>query len=83
MYLCLELKVLLLLPQVLLELLPGWARLMDSLLLLTGARAAPRHYVLGAAGHWGELILYDETNASGPSRIICPLVNDGLRGGGT
>ena len=56
--------------------------MMNPLLPLTGARAAPRHYVLGAAGARGELILYVETNAFG-RRIICPRLNDGLRGGGT
>jgi hypothetical protein len=56
---------------------------MNPLLPLTGARTAPQYYVLGAADTLGELILYDETNAFGPSRIICPRLNDGLRGGGT
>jgi hypothetical protein len=68
---------------VLFELLGVKAPLMNSLLLLTRARAAPRHYLLGAAGARGELIVYVETNAFCPSRIICPQLNDGLRGGGT
>jgi len=84
-YLCLEQQGLLLLQQVLLELpsliLPR-ARLMNPLLLLTRARAAPGHYLLRAAGARGELILYVETNAFG-RRIICPQLNVGLRGGGT
>ena len=56
---------------------------MKSLLLLTRARAASRNYLLGAGGALGELILYVETNAFGPSRIICPRLNVNLRGGGT
>ena len=82
LYLCLKQQGLLLLPAVLFKLLGVGARLMNPLLPLTGARAAPRHYVLGAAGARGELILYVETNAFG-RRIICPRLNDGLRGGGT
>jgi hypothetical protein len=79
LYLCLEQQGLRLLPAVLFKLLGVGARLM---LPLTGARAAPRHYVLGAAGARGELILYVETNAFG-RRIICPRLNVDLRGGGT
>jgi hypothetical protein len=82
LYLCLEQQGLLLLPTVLFELLGVGARLTNPLLPLTGARAAPRHYLLGAAGARGELILYVETNAFG-RRIICPRLNNGLRGGGT
>ena len=54
---------------------------MNSLLLLTGATS--RNYLLGATGALGELILYVETNAFCPSRIICPRLNVNLRGGGT
>jgi hypothetical protein len=66
-----------------LELLGVEARLTNSLLLLARARVAPRNYLLGAAGALGELILYVETNAFCPSRIICPRLNVNLRGGGT
>ena len=72
-------ELLLLLSQVPFELFcPGVWRLP-----LIGAKAAPRHYLLGAADTRESKIVYVEMNACGPSyacglSIICPLPRAGI-----